>query len=362
MQSRMERLLICEWHHLGDAVNALPFVAAARTRFDVRVVCNPGTAEIFSWVLPPENILPLRAPWQGRRLGAPLAVARTAMRLRRFGCHAAVGAWADARVSIVQKLAGIPRRIGFPMTPENYFAWEASLSPNRAGLGRWLERLGRWAGPGPLLTEELVRADYHQPHHVSWRQLGHTLGLVLRDTARPPDTEPADSRTVLFHIAARLPHKRWQPEHWVDLGQRIGRQWRHRIEVVLAPGETSFPGFDAAEFDIVRTQTLTELRDRVRRARYVVCLDSLAGHVAAVHGIPVVALFGRMPACWFAPVGSEAWVVGGERRDQVYPCRDRLACLEPGYMLAEVTVEQVWARIVALEGWLANRVASTPGP
>ncbi len=357
--SGRERLLVCEWHHLGDAVNALPFVAAARTRFEVHVACNPATTEIFSWLLPAGHVHALRAPWQRSLPAVPLALAGAARELRAGGYTTAVCAWADARVSLLQKLARIPRRIGFPMTPANYFAWEASLSPSRIGVGQWIERIGRLAGPGPLLTEQLSRADYRQPHHLSWRLIGGALGIEVAPALSSGRVESTSTGTVLFHVAARQPHKRWTAERWIELGRRIHRQFGHRVEVALAPGEPEPSGLGAAGIAGVRTPTLTDLRDRIRGARFVVCLDSLAAHVAAIYGIPVVALFGRMPSHWFAPVGNESWVVGGRPDDDASREPDRQRCLAPGYMLADVTVDRVWERVASLERTLS---AGLPAP
>src|SRR5690606_30508160 len=140
---------------------------------------NPAAAEIFSWSLAPGHILPIPAPWQSRPSALPCAFLRSAALLRRLKCDLAVCAWADARVSLLQKVSGIPRRVGFRMTATNYFAWQAALGPNRLGIGRWIERVGRVAGPGPLLTEELSRRDYWQPHHQSWTHLADALGVAL---------------------------------------------------------------------------------------------------------------------------------------------------------------------------------------
>jgi ADP-heptose:LPS heptosyltransferase len=348
------RLLVVELHHLGDAVMSLPFVRGALARYDVHVLCRPASRQVYELLAVPPKIHTWNPPWadeQACSARAAIASARDEGRvLRPLEFAAAVCAWADARVEILMEETGAKRRIGFPMTPGNYYAADVPWRRRRRWLGRLLE--SAWSIRHPrraLLTDKLHRTSDRQPHLVCWEQLAEALDVTC-DYAVPwiktPDAAPTrqTARPLLaVHARARLPSKQWPDEKWRELlgRQEVGEQFE-LIELVPPGIEPVAPAFARS----LPTPDLPALVEALRRADAVLCHDSLPAHLAAALGKPVVTIFGSGEPDWFAPWQNRARVVQ-RRVCPLHPCIDR--CGMDRYLcLDSIPVSDVLAQLAAL--------------
>ncbi len=151
--------------------------------------------------------------------------------------------------------------------------------------------------------------------------------------------------------AARWQSKFWLPERWSGLCDRLVSSG---IQVIFGGS----PGERAAIEDIIRkmsgraaiaagTLSLTGSAALMRRAAIYIGLDTGPMHMAAMAGIPVVALFGPTHPERVGPYGVPHAVVRAERLDCLC-CRKRTC--EHMRCMRGISVDMVYAAVAALLG------------
>lgn len=347
------RLLIVELHHLGDAVLSLPFVRGARDKFDVHVLCRPGTRAVYELLAEPPLLHPWEPPWgDDRACGAwqAIAAARDQGRvLRPLEFAAAVCVWADARAEILVAETRAVQRIGFPMTHGNYYAADLPWRRKRRLLGRILESLWGLIHPGrPLLNRRLHRESPRQSHLRCWEQIAESLGTSC-DYAVPwiktPLAQARSGRPVLVvHAHARVPSKQWPANRWRELLASPAVAERFDVLEILPPDAAAVAP-DATRK--LQTSDLASLVTSLHGADAVLCHDSLPAHLAAALGKPVITIFGSGEPDWFAPWNNRDRIVQ-QRTCPLHPCIDR--CGMDSYLcLDAVSIGDVLARLQRLE-------------
>lgn len=121
--------------------------------------------------------------------------------------------------------------------------------------------------------------------------------------------EGADSRTVALVPGAGHRFKQWPPERFAALAAWLERRG-YSVLYLLGPAElergldTDMLTAGVAGAAIATPADHGELADILRRARLVVGNDSGPLHLAALHGAPVLALFGPAPDTAWSPHGA----------------------------------------------------------
>jgi ADP-heptose:LPS heptosyltransferase len=303
------RLLLLEFHHMGDAILSFPFIRGAEKIFDVWVFCRPCLRDVYEMVLPRERILAWEVfgaegkSWEWRQ-------GRLFLRqLEELGIHVAVCGWADPRVQALMVLCGARVRVGFPMTAGNYFTWKAAGVRNRLWQGKCAEKLLRMFLRKPLLTHPLQRHSWEQAHWKDWDQVGRACGMELSWETPWVDLPPVSCQyDWLLHLGARLPEKRWPVSGFTGVVEEYlnpaGLDW------VCVAAEAESEGLPSRlKKNQIRTPKWTNLVKAVARSKAVLTHDTAVAHLAAAMGKQVVALFGAQPTTWFAPYGNEQHVV-----------------------------------------------------
>jgi len=213
------------------------------------------------------------------------------------------------------------------------------------------------------LTDPVAPVAFEQMHEVeSTMKLGAPLGVdgppgrlkVVASPARvaewrerfPMLAQPGGKPWIALHISARVPSSVWPIERFIELARTLARD--AGIVLLWSPGaadDPRHPGDDAkaAAFATrvgpqvrlipAKTQALGDLIAVLSLCRGFIGADGGAMHVAAGLGLPMVALFGNLPAKkrqWH-PWQVPHEVVSGETRE-----------------VAAIAVEQVaqaWARV-----------------
>lgn len=342
----MPKLVVFELHHLGDAVLALPFLRAASAHFRVSVFCRPPVAGLLREIIPELEIMEAPESWSGR-----MAAVR---KLKLTGDDVATCVWADARVHVLMRLSGAGHRVGFPMTQENYYASDLPWRRRRLLWGKFLSRLAESLTPGPLLTRRLTRKTATQSHLECWTQLAAALDFAP-NFERPwftPRPHPLPEEVqgfldahrhkpvLLLHPGGRLPTKRWPK--FQSLLERLASEPPLATLIVQPPGEPAPRPCHEHQL-LVSSPDWATLLLLMQAATIVVCNDSLASHLAAALGRPVVTIFGSGNPDWFAPYQNEDQVVA-TKACRFRPCIDR--CVMPSIICLEsVTVDQVEAQL-----------------
>jgi heptosyltransferase II len=276
--SDVARLVVRAPNWLGDAVMAIPAMAAVRRAFEGRAIvlaAVPSIAPLFEEITPaaPDEVLAI----DRRREPAQLR-----------------GTKADAVLLL-------PNSFGS--------AWIA----RRSGIA---ERWGyRASGRGALLTRTVRRPRGHVHHVQYYLDLVRGLGIDATDDRpriqpHPATLAKADAILVAAGTAPGTPMvgfapgaaygnaKRWPPERVAEVIAGLARQGVGALLVGAdadrATGraiESSLPAGTPLVNLIGRTP-LRQLVGVIARCRAFVSNDSGAMHVAAALGVPLTAIFG----------------------------------------------------------------------
>jgi len=338
----MTRIALRAPNWLGDAVMALPAMAAFRRAFaedDLTIAGPPSVLAIFNedHDAKPARVLPIE-PGTGRHAVASLAQGRF-----------------DRVVLFTNSLGS---------------AWVA----RRAGIG---ERWGyRGAGRRVLLTRAVARpAKAERGHHADfYRTLARRLGAAdgvdapPRLAARPSTraaaaailagagADPAGPLAVFAPGAAYGHAKRWLPDRVADVAARLVRTRGMTAAIVGAPGDrdtgraieswlrANAPADAARIVNLIGRTGVRGLIGTLAHARIVVANDSGAAHVAAAMGVPVITIFGPTDERVSAPIGP-----GAALSHDVFcrPCMLR-DCPIDHRCMTRITADTVFARAEAL--------------
>jgi ADP-heptose:LPS heptosyltransferase len=342
----VKKLVLFEFHLLGDAVMSLPFLRAVRTKYDVYVCCSPVAAKAYELVLPAGRIfrtgLPSWKPGKHSEGVDPAALAA----VRDLRADLGVTVWADVRVHLLMRKLGISERIGFPMNERNYYGHHVGWRARNLRIGRFIQTAAKIVGIQPVTTA-LERLDYSQHHITTWAQMGESLGLSLDletpwleapklpDMARVFFERNAGRKIWLLHPGAAREWRRWP--HFQQLVDTVLGPAQAPLVIVQDPAA---PGVRPPH-DNCLVWTMSSLADFVAvvaRCDVVLCNDSAAGHIGAALRKHVVAIFTSGSSDWFAPWSERTLI---ESTCCPYrPCLDR--CLQPSYICREeITLERV---------------------
>ncbi|HUX88829.1 MAG TPA: glycosyltransferase family 9 protein [Chloroflexota bacterium] len=166
----------------------------------------------------------------------------------------------------------------------------------------------------------------------------------------PSTGETSPPRTVVLHPGAGAQRKRWPAERFASLADRfVDRGW----SVALTSGPADEAAVGAVRDQIHRASprvlaglNLSQLADVLARAQLFVGNDSGITHLAAMLGVPTVALFGPFDPVYWAPRGPRVSVIdaGTECAHRADP---REGCRGCERLLA-LAVETVWEAANAL--------------
>jgi len=154
-----------------------------------------------------------------------------------------------------------------------------------------------------------------------------------------------DGRTVLLFPGAGHQDKAWPLDRMEQLAERLGQRGLRPL-FVLGPAETE-RGTLPVVGESVRLENLEELSATLRRARFVVGPDCGPLHLAALHGVPGLALFGPTASRQWGPEGMSVLTAGLACAPCTVMTSGEFApdCPRPLPCLAGITVEAVMARL-----------------
>jgi ADP-heptose:LPS heptosyltransferase len=357
--SRRPRLLLFEQRMIGDAVMSLPFVRSAEATFEVHVTCAEHSAGIFETALPEERIIAWTPPWIME--GGGMAKWRNARlpqyirRVRAVQAEVAASVWADARVHLLMGLSGGKVRAGFPMTPNNFYASHLPWRKKQIRIGALLNLAGSIITMHPLLTKKVDRGDYYQHHVEDFRDLSLALGIAW-DESRPWLPQRAaplsggglekDRPVWLVHPGARFGGRRWPLASFVKIVREVLVPGGARVLFVRAPEIPDALPPLPDEVEVLAPASLREFLDICAAADVLLCNDTGVSHMGAALGKLAVSIFSDQEPRWFAPRGSEPYVVSRDVCPH-RPCLDH--CVMHSYICLEaVTYEMVRERVLSL--------------
>jgi lipopolysaccharide heptosyltransferase I len=350
-----ERVLLVRLSAIGDVLQCLHALAdlkAARPDLPVHWVVEERCASVLEGHPALAGVVvfrrrdlahDLRRPWLWpRALGRILALRRA---LRAAAPTVAVDLQGNLKGALLARLSGAPRRIGLAAgqggkEKAHWLATETVTLPpppvHRADRARaLLAPLGLRPGAGRPAVAGVEAAGGWAEQRLREAGVGSGAFAVLH---------PGVSGFGSF--------KRWPPARWAALAKEL--RARHGLPVLLTagPGEEAVAGEVAALSEgaarpAPATDSLARLGALLSRANLVVGADTGPVHLAALLGVPTVALFGPKDPAVYAPRGPRARVVW--KRIWCSPCRLRV-CGDPVCM-TDMRLEEVMPTVdAALRG------------
>jgi heptosyltransferase II len=276
------RILIRSSNWLGDAVMSIPAVRAIKEgRPDAQVTIAAPARLAPAWKLVPEvnAIIPL----PGNRL---FSVVRLLRREPPF--DTAILFPNSLRVALESWLSGIPRRVGY-----------------RGHWRRWLlnQIVREPRKPGP--------PEHHSLHFL---RIAHECGAETANVQAPGGYQ----RSAISYRPIKIglcpgaeygPAKRWLPERFAEAAAKISAQ--SAVQWILfgtnndaAIGNQISAAIGDGCVNRIGQTTLDQLIGELRECRLLLTNDTGTMHLAALLGVPVVAIFGSTEPRLTAPLGN----------------------------------------------------------
>ncbi len=338
------RILVVRTDRMGDVILSTPVLRALRQAFPngyLGTMIRPEHRELVERHPDLDTLILYDKKGSERGFWGNLRFIR---RLRSYRFDTAVILHSTDRVILLSWLAGIRRRIGYA------------------------RRLG-WG-----LTDRLPYVKRYGDRHEAQYNLDllRFLGIESKEPALKVAVEPTrenriteflhqagfngDVSLMALHPGASCPSKRWPPDRFAFIADRLIDRYRAKIVVVTGPEEIS------TGQEVIRrmrhpaqaalgTFSLGELAWLLQKSRCLISNDSGPVHLASAVGTPVVAIFGRWggglsPTRW-GPTGPNDLVLHHD-----VGCRPCLAHRCPiGFVcLKAVSVEEVLAAVEQVVG------------
>ncbi|MDQ3623924.1 MAG: lipopolysaccharide heptosyltransferase II, partial [Verrucomicrobiota bacterium] len=311
------RILIRSPNWLGDAVMSILAVRAikrGRPDAHVTVLAPAKLADLWSAEPAVDDVIPIRS---GEGVGA------VAFKLRRREFDVAVLLPNSLRAALEVWLARIPRRVGHP------------------GHAR------RWLLNQPLLPrkKQAPAPPRHQVHQFI--DLARFIGAEVPKALEFPTRQPrAARRQPILGLCPGAEYggaKCWLPERYAEVIRRVAAECDGEWVLFGTAkdaeiGEAATRGFFGQCRNLIGQTTLAQLISELRRCDVLLTNDTGTMHLAALVGVPAVAIFGSTEPALTRPLGLHHQVL--RHHVPCSPCFLRECPLDFRCMKA-ITVEEV---------------------
>jgi heptosyltransferase II len=321
-QLKRFRILIRSSNWLGDAVMSVPAVAAIKNgRPDAHVTILTPEKFAPAWKLIPEvdEVLPL----PNRSL---FTASRVIARQPRFD----VAILFPNSLRVALEARRVPRTVGY-------------RGHNRAWLLNQIVREPRHPGPP-------------EHHAIRFLRIAHDCGAAVdlsgkidsfslpqtSKTASPVETKP-QVLLALCPGAEYGPAKRWLPERFAESASAISAETKAKWVLLgtkneEAAGETIARALGKNCENRIGQTTIEELISELRNCRALLTNDTGTMHLAALLGVPLVAVFGSTEPGLTGPLGKSHIIV--RHHVECSPCFLR-ECPIDFRCMKEVTTHEV---------------------
>ena len=339
------RILVAVGGHLGDAVIAtsvLPVLASAFPDAELGMLL-PSWSRAVVEGHPRVRWLHHADHWKMNRTATRFSArwnryretrAATVTELRSVRYDVAIDLYAYyPNAARLLHAADIPVRVGYAS----------------GGCGPLYTRSLEWTPGGHTAEQHLRLVRLFAGEAANRERLAYELP-PLTDVAVARAAELVGDDFVVLHPGTGHPLKQWPVERWQELaarllarGERVVLTGAGDAEVRLAE---SLVARAPSALDLVGKLDWTTFRAIVARANVVIGADSVAGHVAAAHDRPAIAIMSGMsnPEYW-RPLARRAVVLS--RAVPCAPCFRRDGCAAMS-CVRDVTVDEVMRAVEQL--------------
>jgi len=336
---RRFRILIRSSNWLGDAVMTVPAIRAIkRGRPDAHVTILSSAELAPVWKLVPEIDEIITA-----NTASVWSVVRTIRTQQPFDVGIIFPN--SFRTGLEAWLARIPRRVGYR---GHYRGW----------LLNQVVRERRKPRPPEHQAHRYLRIAEQLGADIASGPVGEAVTFPGYATSVPDRSSPASNQPTKLGLcpgAEYGPAKRWLPDRFAEVAKAIAEQ--KPVQWVLLGtardrelGETIAATIGGHCVNRIGQTTLEQLIEELRTCRLLLTNDTGTMHLAALLGVPVVAIFGSTEPALTAPLGDSHIVI--RHHVECSPCFLRNCPIDFRCMKA-VPAEEV---ITAVRSLLDNEI------
>ncbi len=297
--------LIIRPDHLGDNLLTIPSVlalTAANPRARLIGLTGDWAAPVMAAYPAIERVLTVPFPGFTRapkgRLWEPYLLAwRWAGQVRALRAEVALimrpDHWWGA---LLAYLAGIPVRVGYDLPDVTPFLTRSIPFARGHVVRQCLRLVEAWTG---VVPDAAVRYTFPiDPFDVT------TISDRLAAKGLASDTP-----FFVIHAGAGTPIKRWKPEHWALVADRLSERLNARVLFTGSDAEHPqiariMAGMRGHGISLAGETNVGQLAALYSRARVVIGSDSGPLHLAVASGVPTVHLYGPADPDEFGPWGD----------------------------------------------------------
>tara|TARA_B100000214_G_scaffold317996_1_gene252091 strand:+ start:5475 stop:6548 length:1074 start_codon:yes stop_codon:yes gene_type:complete len=282
-KKNIRTVLITEYHRIGDVIIIIPALKMIRKTFNnakIVLLCNRATYPLADYLNIADEVIPYDVPWTDWNWSIKkwLHARLFAKGLSKRNFDLAFDFKGDIRNSWF--LWNIKPKIsfGYSATGGAYFFTHPNEMNQKIHQSYRAIELANLAGCDESLLDGKIR-------------LNNDLGYVV------------------IHIGASDPKRKWPIKCWVklvkllsvNLSINIVRTVESEVLIKRLNDEGLHPNYFEGN--------LVELTNWLKNQKCLIAPDSMAGHLAAHIGIPVVSIFGSQPKNLTRPLGKSCVVV-----------------------------------------------------
>lgn len=331
-----KKILILRLSAVGDVIRTLPAVKTIKEVYPSTsitwIVEEPSKAIVESQPEIDEVILFPRQRWSAG-MKSPKGWYRTIrevqtfiQRLRKKKFDLVLDFHGILKSGLLSLISGAPRRVGFDRRSSregNFLFSNIKVRLPEVRMSRFARNFCLLKGlnlEGPFQNYSLYIPEKDMEYVKAFLNQQNPLRRPI--IAIHPGTSP------------KTHYKRWFPEKYAQLADRLVRELKATVLFTWGPGELDWVKQiqgKMQEFSITGPQThsLTQLGEIYRNCNLFIGGDTGPMHIASLMGVPVVVIYGPTDPILNEPFGFHQKVV---KDVGCNPCRDRsckrLKCLE----------------------------------
>ncbi|MFY9270200.1 MAG: lipopolysaccharide heptosyltransferase II [Candidatus Manganitrophaceae bacterium] len=351
-----QKILLRAPNWIGDAVMAIPAISTLRACFPesrITLLAKPPVAALFEHHPDIDRLLIYESSGRHAGLGGFFRLVRT-VREGRFDLAFLLQNAFEA--ALIAAAAGIPERVGYAADGRRFLLTKA-LSKKEAPLHQ-REAYLRLIGLVRKAPSEDGRSEEGDRFQVS--ESAPYLVITEKEQEAAADLLLAEGVVRWEPViginpgAAYGSAKRWAPERFAAVADRLAEQYRAKIVLFGGPGEVSIAeeiqrNMASPAVVLAGKMSVRMMMALIARCRLFITNDSGPMHVAAALGVPLVAVFGPTNPDATGPAGKENRIV--QNKVDCAPCRHRECpidhrCMEGISVDAVIAaVERQWERL-----------------
>ncbi len=334
---------------------ATPLFRALGIRFpeaQIDVLTGPWTKEFVTTIPRVHRVFPYRRLWnrpQGASLWEALAALRT---LRNRNYDAVFTLEVGFQPSLLAFLTGSPLRFGYS------FRGKPQLHTHQ--VERFVN--DRYEGEAHLALAQLAGVE-PQGASLEYEVSDEAMALGQARWADNPELRSAHKASKGKYLVflpggghnpgTHMPEKRWAPERFAALAQRVGSETNWPVLLLGGPGDTetcsqvmqALESPEAHVFNLCPSGSFSETAGLLKGSSGVVSNDSFGLHLSAAVQAPVVGLFGPTDPETVAPRGENIWIVKSSVSADYKQILGTFNSAQSQAAMDAISVEEVWSAV-----------------